>query len=300
VTGTLSLAILKTRGSYVNDVIEEAPENPERDTLQIWMGQEMTFHILTYSLDHDIHIYAHKTKPNQQDLLESIDEKNYGDLIERRIRIQFDDTNDPEEVRLKFAEHGLEPTIVIKDAAFIFWRYGDAKYKTIPGAFPELENRKLSGTLILTILGVRGNYHEGLYLDSEENPHTDTAQWWISDQVTYATLTFAMTQTMRVMKLNKPAEEMLRLAYENNAKLQSSIVKQVQIDFENVFDRNEVLTKFGEHGLDPTLAIYEDSIPIWTYQGIEYSFDDKAQGTPNQVPKSKFMSRIRHWFNARG
>jgi hypothetical protein len=131
VTGTLSLAILSTRSSYKQEISVEADGNPESDTAQIWVGPEMTFVIHTYALDRDIRIFAIKSIPNGLEILRAIDEKNYGDITSRRIEITIDDTNDENEVRSKVAASGLSSTVVIEDDAFVFWRHGNAEYKTI-------------------------------------------------------------------------------------------------------------------------------------------------------------------------
>jgi hypothetical protein len=305
VTGTLSLAILSTRSTFKDNVSLEANGSLDCDTVQIWVGSEVTFQIHTYALDQDIRIYAVDSRSGILETLEAIDQKNYGDITTRRIQITFDDTSDQAEVRSKFASHGLEPTVIVEEGAFVFWRFGDTQYRTISEPMPPMLDIEgpdivLKGTFLLSILGVRGNYHEGLYLDAEGNPESDTSQWWIMDEETYGTLTFAMIRTMRSIHFAKPAEEMFRLAEESQQRFVASVTKEVRIDFDNIYDFDEVETKFKEVGLEASIRMYLNRIPIWTYHGIEYAFDNQDKATPIQMVKQKLVTPIRHWFNSRG
>ncbi len=302
-TGNLSLAILSTRSSFKDNISFEAEGNPESDTVQIWVGPEMTFQIHTYALDRDIRIYAIKSVPNGLEKLRAIDEKHYADITDRRIEIAIDDTNDHGEIHSKFAAHGLSPTIVIEEDAFIFWRHGDAIYQTISEPLPSIEDLEkpgivMKGTLFLSVFGVRGNYHEGVYLDARGKPETDTYQWWISADNSCSTMTFALTRMMRSANYDRPASEMIPIALESRAKFSSSIIKEFRLEFDNVFDTEEVDFRFAEVGLEPSLRIYDMRIPIWTFQGIEYKFDSQEKGTPMQSLKRAVITPVRHWFNS--
>jgi hypothetical protein len=130
--GTLVLAILEVRSSYVDEV-EEPLRSPDDvpDTLQWWIDANGAWRIKTFALDHDIHVHSvGTTKPGLVDLAQANNKKHYGDVISRQYVFEFFDCTDDEEVRRTFATHKLPPRLEIAPGRFAFWKPDDEEYRT--------------------------------------------------------------------------------------------------------------------------------------------------------------------------
>ena len=134
--GTLLLSILSVRSNFIENIEIDAEDNPETDTAQWWIGPTEAFSITTHALNHDIRIWAVPAKEGMIPVIQDMQEKSYGDVTARRIWIELENALDQDEVATKFAEYGLEPTVVISEEAFLYWRYGTAEYQGLSG--PEL------------------------------------------------------------------------------------------------------------------------------------------------------------------
>jgi len=130
--GTLVLAVLNVKSSYLRDV-EESLEGKDDipDTLQWWIGPESAWRIKTFALDHDIHVYS--VGPGSAELVELAQENNakhYGEVIACQHILAFKDCEDTKEVRRLFKKTGLSPRLEVATGRFAFWKPDDAKYRT--------------------------------------------------------------------------------------------------------------------------------------------------------------------------
>jgi len=129
--GTLLLAILSTKSSYLREVEEPAGGPTDvPDTLQWWIGRDVTWRIRTYALDHDIHTYEMRYPTDPVRLAQANNEKNYGDVIARQFRFDFVDCTDRNETDAAFKQANLEPRLEVAADRFAFWKPDDAKYRT--------------------------------------------------------------------------------------------------------------------------------------------------------------------------
>ncbi|HEV3082078.1 MAG TPA: hypothetical protein VGY66_20015 [Gemmataceae bacterium] len=130
--GTLVLAVLNVKSSYVRDVEESLEgEDDIPDTLQWWIGPESAWRIKTFALDHDIHVYS--VGPGSTELVELAQENNakhYGEVIACQHILAFKDCEDTKEVRRVFKKTGLSPRLEVATGRFAFWKPDDAKYRT--------------------------------------------------------------------------------------------------------------------------------------------------------------------------
>ena len=129
--GTLLLAILSTKSSYIQEIeipIDGTSDVP--DTLQWWITPEVTWRIRTFALDHDIHTYEMRGLADAIRLARANNEKNYGDIIAAQHQFDFADCTDKQETDAKLSAVGLEPRLEIAIGRFAFWKPDDAKYRT--------------------------------------------------------------------------------------------------------------------------------------------------------------------------
>lgn len=128
--GTLLISILTTRSNFIEDVELPAEDHPETDTSQWWIGPEMSFTIKTYALNGDLRIWSVGTVDDMIAKAEAVNEKHYGDITGRNVRIDFENSTNEDELRQKFEEAGLTPTIAGEAGSFIFWRPNGGEYST--------------------------------------------------------------------------------------------------------------------------------------------------------------------------
>ena len=129
--GTLLLAILATKSSYIQE-IEEPIDGPSDipDTLQWWITPEVTWRVRTYALDHDIHTHEMRGLADAIRLARANNEKNYGDIIAVQHQFDFTDCTDKRETDAAFSAAGLEPRLEIAAGRFAFWKPDDSEYRT--------------------------------------------------------------------------------------------------------------------------------------------------------------------------
>ena len=129
--GTLLMAILTTKSSYIQE-IEEPVDGPSDvpDTLQWWIAPEVTWRIRTYALDHDIHTHEIRGLADALRVARANNEKNYGDVISVQHQFDFADCTDKSETDAALAAAGLEQRLEIAADRFAFWKPDDARYRT--------------------------------------------------------------------------------------------------------------------------------------------------------------------------
>jgi hypothetical protein len=129
--GTLLLAILTTKSSYIREIEEPVNEPSDLpDTLQWWITPDATWRIRTYALDHDIHTYEIGDLADAVRVAQANNEKNYGDVIASQFRFDFADCTDKSETDAALLSAGLEPRLEIAAGRFAFWKPDDAKYRS--------------------------------------------------------------------------------------------------------------------------------------------------------------------------
>lgn len=129
--GSLLLAILTTKSSYIQE-IEESADGPSDvpDTPQWWITPEVTWRIRTYALDHDIHTHEMRGLADAVRLARANNEKNYGDIIAVQHQLEFADCTDRHETDAKLLAAGLEPRLEVAAGRFAFWKPDEARYRT--------------------------------------------------------------------------------------------------------------------------------------------------------------------------
>ena len=128
--GTLVLAILNVRSSYLANTEEEVGDGDVPDTLQWWLGDE-AWRIKTFAVDHDIHTYS--CGPNKPGLLELAQQNNlkhYGDVIAAQHVLEFVDCADAENVTAVLASAGLANRLEVAAPNFAFWKPDEARYRS--------------------------------------------------------------------------------------------------------------------------------------------------------------------------
>jgi hypothetical protein len=129
--GTLLLAILTTKSSYIQE-IEEPVDGPSDvpDTLQWWISPDVTWRIRTYALDHDIHTHEMRDLADAIRVARASTEKNYGDIIAAQFQFDFADCTDKHETDVKLLAAGLKPRLEVAAGRLAFWKPDDARYRT--------------------------------------------------------------------------------------------------------------------------------------------------------------------------
>ncbi|HLO99587.1 MAG TPA: hypothetical protein VK171_13410, partial [Fimbriimonas sp.] len=131
--GTLIIHLLTTRSNFIENIEEPANGHPEVDTEQWWIAEDHTFMFHTYALNRDVRIWQVPTKLGMMQLAHDTTHKSYGDIIDRTLILGANDWTNPDEQAKAFEGTGLEPTVVVNEGAFVFWRLGDADYQTLSG-----------------------------------------------------------------------------------------------------------------------------------------------------------------------
>ena len=128
--GTLVLAILNVRSSYITETEEAIRDGEVPDTLQWWLGDQ-AWRIKTFAVDHDIHTYS--CGPNKPELLELAQQNNlkhYGDVIAAQHVLKFPECANAESVASVLAKAGLANRLEVAAPNFAFWKPDDARYRT--------------------------------------------------------------------------------------------------------------------------------------------------------------------------
>jgi hypothetical protein len=130
VQGTLVLAILNVRSSYIAETEESIGDGEVPDTLQWWLGDQ-AWRIKTFAVDHDIHMYScGPNKPGLVGLAQQNNAKHYGDVIAEQHVLEFDDCTNAETVAAVLASAGLANRLEVAALNFAFWKPDDVRYRT--------------------------------------------------------------------------------------------------------------------------------------------------------------------------
>jgi len=130
VRGTLIVAVLTVRSSYLNAREEPCPPSGVPDTLQWWIAPDQAWRIKTFALDHDIHTHSLPPQPGLAEVAQANNAKHYGDVIATQHVIELTDCYDDALVERAFGGVGLEPRLEVAEARFAFWKPDDADYRT--------------------------------------------------------------------------------------------------------------------------------------------------------------------------
>ena len=148
----------------------------------------------------------------------------------------------------------------------------------------------MQGTLLFAIL----DYDLMIEPDSDAQNGKigiDSCQWWISANRAFM-VTVCNDFTFRLIDVKEPAEKMMQIAPSMLEKYTNgNPVKRGMITFDNVFDVDEVQAKCAEHGLDPTLFIYDNLIVFWRLGNSDYRLDG-AKPAPTTGKPSGFLSKL--------
>lgn len=131
--GTLVLAILTIRSSYLRNVEETVPDDGRApDTVQWWIAPTGTWRIKTFALDHDIHTHSIGIGDVAQtiELALTNTRKHYGDVTRSQHVIELADFTDEKATNAAFQASGLEARIEISAGRFAFWKPDDGRYYT--------------------------------------------------------------------------------------------------------------------------------------------------------------------------
>jgi hypothetical protein len=128
--GTLVLAILNVRSSYIAETEEATGDGDVPDTLHWWLGDQAS-RIKTFAVDHDIHTYScGPNKPGLIELAQQNNIKHYGDVIAEQHVLEFGNCADAESVAAVSAEAGLANRLEVAAPRFAFWKPDDARYRS--------------------------------------------------------------------------------------------------------------------------------------------------------------------------
>jgi hypothetical protein len=130
--GTLMLAILSIKSSYIQDIEEAATASSDvPDTLQWWIAPTGSWRIRTYAIDHDIHTFQlSNPPPNLLDVVRENNRKRYADVTAAEFEFNFADCTNKAEIDAAFSRTELEPRLEIAAGRFAFWKPDDARYRT--------------------------------------------------------------------------------------------------------------------------------------------------------------------------
>lgn len=151
----------------------------------------------------------------------------------------------------------------------------------------------MKGTLLLSILNIRSNSIDGKTLPAGDLPETDTAQWWITADKSYSTTTYALSRTFRTIVAQGTPDQILPVAIDSLEKsLGSTTTKHIRIDIDNLEDGREVISKLAKHGLEPTLAMVDNTYPIWRFGEAPYQLDEEQKASFGQKLLEKMFRRL--------
>jgi hypothetical protein len=130
---TLLLAILDIRSSHLEGRREPA-EREAPDTVQWWVGPDLTWKIRTFAIDHDLHL--HQVRGGDADFFLENTRRDYDGLIRTLYKLEFADYTDEAERDRVLREAGLRAGLEVAEAhGFAFWNPDQGVYKT--KSYPE-------------------------------------------------------------------------------------------------------------------------------------------------------------------
>jgi hypothetical protein len=129
---TLFIAVLTIQSSHLQNVeVPIVSEKQPPSTVQLWSNGTEIWRIVTFSLDHDIHTYKIETNdPTTFKFIEDSTIRNYGDVISKTYKFEFDSCTITPAEMAKLEQEGLEPNFDVSDS-ITFWNPDKAAYKTI-------------------------------------------------------------------------------------------------------------------------------------------------------------------------
>jgi hypothetical protein len=126
---TLVLAILKIQSSYKDETEKPVGEGDIPDTVQWYIADGKAWRIRTYALDHDIHIYAIKSVPDEVvDLAIKSNAKHYSDVMQNHFRLDFDESASEEETQEYLESIGLSGFLEFVKEGYYFWKPDEGHY----------------------------------------------------------------------------------------------------------------------------------------------------------------------------
>jgi hypothetical protein len=129
--GTLVLAVLNVKSSYLRRTEEPVREGDVPDTLQWWIAPNQVWRIKTFATDHDIHVYSvGAAKGAPVELAQANNRKHYGDVIRSEHVLTFDDCTDLNAVAKVLGAAGIGSELEVAPAGFAFWKPDDAEYRS--------------------------------------------------------------------------------------------------------------------------------------------------------------------------
>jgi hypothetical protein len=125
---TLIVAILDVRSSHLEGRREPA-ERKTPDTVQWWVGPDLTWKIRTFAIDHDLHL--HNVRGGDADYFMGHTQREFDGLIRGIYKLDFVDYTDEAARKKVLREAGLRPDLEIADEhGFAFWNPDRGTYKT--------------------------------------------------------------------------------------------------------------------------------------------------------------------------
>ncbi len=125
--GTLFVAILSVRSSYLRNVESPATETDVPDTVQWWLGSGGVWRIKTFALDHDIHTHS-AGQSLTLDQARDNTERHYGDVIRRLAEVPIPEVDDESAVVSALEKAGLAPLFELASGRFVFWKPDRDRY----------------------------------------------------------------------------------------------------------------------------------------------------------------------------
>lgn len=125
--GTLLVAILSVRSSYLRNVEGPVTANDAPDTVQWWLGSGGTWRIKTFALDHDIHTHA-ASHSLTVDQARDNTRRQYGDVIQQLAQVPITNVDDEVATVGALEKAGLAPIFEVASDHFMFWKPDRARY----------------------------------------------------------------------------------------------------------------------------------------------------------------------------
>lgn len=124
--GLLLVTMLCTSSSYARNVEVDA-EGHAADTVQWWFGEDETWRIRTFGLDHDIHsflvhgISAEDAKASTR--------RNFSDITCHEVEVTIEDARDAKATAAALKSAALPPHFEVLQR-LMFWKPDNAEYRT--------------------------------------------------------------------------------------------------------------------------------------------------------------------------
>jgi hypothetical protein len=130
---TLAFAILDVRSSHI-ERRQELAERETPDTVQWWVGPDLTWKIRTFAIDHDLHL--HQVRGGDADFFLENTRREYDGLIRTLYKLEFEDYTDEAARDRVLREAGLRAGLEIaEEHGFAFWNPDQGVYRT--KSYPE-------------------------------------------------------------------------------------------------------------------------------------------------------------------